>query len=366
MKAEAASLTGGVFPVESIDRRYAHWEDHLATLTPWEQVTDGDAAWWAKREDRFAPLGYGGINGTKLRQLIWLAWQQSAASPWPEQRRHPAKGILTACSVHSPQAPMTAAVAAHYGMAATIIYGATDDRVADRHTNARIAANFGATFEHTTVAYNPVLQRALEESAARPDHAGWWVLPYAISVGDDDWGAVESFHAVSAPQTDNIPDTVRTLVFPFGSGNTAASILYGIARNRPPNLERVVLVGIGPNRLQWLDDRLAAIDHATGHHHAVAVTYRRRYHQHPTLEAAHQTRGPVLLEHYDLHGTFATYDRKMPARWGDIDLHPTYEGKVLTWLRRHPWEARWFWRSRGDVGFWIVGSEPHPTTRTTP
>ena len=44
-------------------------EDHLLDLTPVENI---GGMWW-KREDKFAPLGYGGINGSKLRQLSGCA-----------------------------------------------------------------------------------------------------------------------------------------------------------------------------------------------------------------------------------------------------------------------------------------------------
>ena len=54
--------------IESIDRNLVHWEDHILDLSPVEKI----GGLWFKREDKFAPLGYGGINGSKLRVCIWL------------------------------------------------------------------------------------------------------------------------------------------------------------------------------------------------------------------------------------------------------------------------------------------------------
>jgi hypothetical protein len=60
-------MTQSIFPVLALDRAQVQWEQHLGELTPWEN-RDGV---WFKREDYFAPLGYGGPNGSKMRQLIW-------------------------------------------------------------------------------------------------------------------------------------------------------------------------------------------------------------------------------------------------------------------------------------------------------
>ena len=56
-----------VFNKLAINREEVKWENYLATLTPWQNK----AGVWFKREDYFAPLGYSGPNGSKMRQLIW-------------------------------------------------------------------------------------------------------------------------------------------------------------------------------------------------------------------------------------------------------------------------------------------------------
>ena len=57
-----------IFQTLSLDRSQIHWEEQLLELTPVEEV----GGVWFKREDYFAPLGYSGINGSKLRQCIYL------------------------------------------------------------------------------------------------------------------------------------------------------------------------------------------------------------------------------------------------------------------------------------------------------
>jgi hypothetical protein len=70
------------------------WADQLYDITPVENV---GGMWW-KREDKFAPLGYGNINGSKLRQLIWLF----------SQKAYP--GVVSGAVTGSPQLPMVAAL----------------------------------------------------------------------------------------------------------------------------------------------------------------------------------------------------------------------------------------------------------------
>jgi hypothetical protein len=44
------------------------WAEKLYDITSVESI---GGMWW-KRDDLFAPLGTGNINGSKLRQLIWV------------------------------------------------------------------------------------------------------------------------------------------------------------------------------------------------------------------------------------------------------------------------------------------------------
>jgi 1-aminocyclopropane-1-carboxylate deaminase/D-cysteine desulfhydrase-like pyridoxal-dependent ACC family enzyme len=337
---------GSIFPTFSLDRAVVNWETYLNDLTPVEKR----GGIYYKREDYFAPLGYGGINGAKLRQCIWLIGRARARG---------AKILISGASVKSPQLPMGTAVALHYGMSARLVIGSPRMETALRHDNVAIAARLGAQFELAKIAYNPALQRMVNDIAARtPDS---FVLEYGITVTRPD-AAVEEFHRLGAEQARNIPDEVETLVIPAGSCNSCVSVLYGIVKYPPKNLKRIILIGIGPTRLDFIDQRLRRIETFSGL--PIRSQFRRWYHDGPReLEVGHNaTAGPRdarwELHHWDLHATgYATYQDEMPYSANGIDFHPTYEGKVMTYLRERAKEFDAFWSGRSMM--WIIGSAPN-------
>lgn len=336
-------MTHTVFQTTGIDRASNPWDAHLFTLTPWESRSGR----LYKREDYFAPLGYGGPNGSKLRQLLHLvkAYVDSGGD----------QGVLTGASVLSPQLSMAALVARHYGLRSHLVLGGTKPETATRHPNVRIAAAAGSEFTFIPVGYNPALQRAVQEEHERaPD---WYRLNYGITTpATEDDAGLEAFHAIGANQVTNIPQSVRHLAVTCGSANSCTSILYGIALTRPPNLETVTLFGIGPTRLDWFRDRLSRIERRTGI--AINSLFTRDYRHHPDMSGGD---GPYLLRHYDLHATrFSSYQDKMPFSVDEIVFHPTYEGKAFSYMDRHREEFDWWWGAREDAAFWIVGSDPDP------
>lgn len=333
-----------MFPVHTIDRTQIHWEDYTQALTPVELINGR----WYKREDKFAPLGYGGINGSKLRQLIHLTSNYAKN----------ADGIITGASVLSPQISMGALVAEHYGLPITVILGATKPHTAITHENVAIAARVGAEFIYTPVAFNPAIQRAVTKALQQPEYANYYRLCYGITTPEDAQPKdIYDFHAVGAKQTTNIPDEVEHLIVPSGSANSTCTILLGIALNPPKNLKRITLMGIGPTRLQWVWERLEIMEQYAGI--KIRDLFTSLYHNHKELEHEHQHSGPIVLEHHDLHTTkFAAYTDKMPYIIDGINLHPTYEGKVMTYLDQHRYEYPAWWEGHGNTMLWIVGSKP--------
>lgn len=335
----AAVRNGTVFPGHALDRGVIPWQKFMNELTP---IQEGGGLLW-KREDYFAPLGYGGINGAKLRQLLHLVGQYVG--------RGGRAGILTGASVLSPQVSMAALVARHFDLPCRVVLGATKPETAARHENVAIAAAAGAEFVYTPVGFNPALQRAV--ALLHDETPDWYRLCYGITTpAEDSDSAIHDFHLVGGWQTENVED-VDTLVMTAGSCNSCVSVLYGLAVRRPERLSRVVLLGVGPTRLEWIERRLAALERAGGV--PLRSVYRRRYHHHPDLEHEHQTDGPILLEHWDLHSTgWTTYQSRMPASYAGIDFHPTYEGKAMHYL----WENPDIIDADERTLFWIVGSEP--------
>jgi hypothetical protein len=256
-----------------------------------------------------------GVNGAKLRACDHLIRQGAAAG---------ATRVISAASVLSPQNAMASVLAQRYGLRCTVVLGGTTPRSALQHKSVRMAVDHGAELDCIRVGYNPALQkRAADLSGADPQ--SYW-LQYGITTAP---GAsareLRAFHQIAADQVTNLPDTIKTLIVPFGSGNTAAGVLLGLNQHRPPALERIVLVGIGPNRQRWLRDRFEYM----------GVSLPR-------------------YRHLDLHGSgYASYSDKMPGSADGIVLHPTYEGKVVRYLNEKAPE--WWVRRDGTTCLWIVG-----------
>lgn len=280
----------------------------MTDLTPFQHRNGR----WYKREDLHR--GPDGINGAKLRACDHLL--QGAA-------RDGRTRIITAASVLSPQNAMAAVLAQKYGMHCTVIVGGTRPDTAFRHRSMQIARDAGASFEFISVGYNPALQAHARRLDALDPGAYW--LRYGITPPPNaPVRELEAFHWTAGAQVENMPSSVRTLVVPFGSGNTGAGVLLGLSRLRPA-VERVVLVCIGPDRQAWLTERLDTLN--TG------------YLDYQTI---------------DLHGSgYASYGDRMPGTVDEIVLHPTYEGKVVRYLD----EARpdWWTRRDGSTCLWIVG-----------
>jgi len=301
-----------IFPKFSLDRTEIHWEDYLTILTPWENCQGV----WFKMEHEFAPLGYGGPNGSKCRQLIHLMSSTRAG------KTH----VLSGASVKSPQLSMSAIIGAHYGLPSRLIVGATKPETLMNHPNPRIAAGFGATFEYINVAYNPALQREVAK-LTKPSSL---VVKYGITV-DHQTCTVEdllAFHAVGANQVKNLPDEVNVLIVPAGSCNSLVSVLTGL-RHDPKNVKMLYTLGIGPDKMDWVRERCDKLGFNIDHM-------------------------PFRWKHHSLHDTgFSTYQDVMKESFGGIDFHGTYEGKMIRYLK-----SKGGLNQDGTVGFWIVGSEP--------
>lgn len=271
-----------------------------------------------KREDLHRNEQYG-VNGAKwraCRHLFSKAVSEGATS------------VVSASSVLSPQAAMAGVLAEEFGIDCTLVLGATKPETAPRHVSVKIAMEAGATLNlDSKVAYNPVIQRA---GRLLSEELGAWQLPYGITTPDNAPAEeVEAFLEVGGRQVLNLPDEVETLVVPFGSGNTAAGVLYGLSQFLPANgLKRLVLVGVGPDRLAWVKQRLALVG--------------------VSMDAL-----PFEVVHMPLHGWFADYGDKMPETADEIVMHPTYEGKVVRFLNGSSNE---WWHARdGKTCMWIVG-----------
>lgn len=301
-----------IFDTLSLDRNAIQWEDWLGELTPWQNRQ----GMWFKREDYFAPLGYGGPNGSKLRQLIWMMNRARAG------KTH----VLTGASIQSPQLSMSAIVGAHYGLRAReVVYSKPHTLL--KHPNPYIAAGFGAVFEYASGPYNPIIQRHVEELR----QATSLVVEYGITLSHQTHAPeqVRKFHEVGAHQVSNLPADIHKLIVPAGSCNSLTSILLGLAKDSK-NLKTLFTLGIGPDKTEWVHKRLQVI--------GVDIN-----------------KFEFEWVHYSLHDSkYAAYGDKFKGEeFNGIRFHPTYEAKMWRWLR-----TTTKMQMNDRLGFWIVGSEP--------
>ena len=294
--------------IQNIGRDAGHWEDTFLDLSPVEMV-DGLAF---KREDKYAPLGEGSINGSKLRQLIWLVHQYKQGGG--------SQGLISGASTTSPQLSMGSTVANHFGLPSTHVIGLNQFRnvkVAKAKPEVEMAALMGADFIIHASARNNIIQSLVRDLLKQPEYQGYFYLEYGVSI--DHWQhparEIEAFHRVGAEQVQNIPEC-ENLIIPAGSFNSLVSILYGLAIYRP-KVRNIILVEIGPGKRKWVRDRVLAIQSRNARHSPAKVLDGSLY--------------PV--EYHDLHGAgYVKYEQQMAYQHGSIEFHPHYEGKMMTYL----------------------------------
>ncbi|AUR97898.1 tryptophan synthase beta subunit-like PLP-dependent enzyme [Vibrio phage 1.244.A._10N.261.54.C3] len=353
-------MSKSIYPVCSLDRSKVKWEDHMYDQTPVELHEHEGRKMWFKREDLFAPLGAGGINGSKLRQALYLMEQHLANGGSPD--------VASASVIGSPQLFMSAALAKHFGGKTWSVLGVTTPDKCIKHEMIKSASWFGVEWSFCGSGFNSALQPFCLELKDKFCPKGLYVQ-YGITLDHkvESAKAIADFHKVGGHQVKNIPDHIETLVLPFGSANSATSFFTGLAMYPKPNLKKIVLIGIGPNKLEWLDKRLSMIGEELNLPHITA--WSKNYFDNRDLEMdtkpktrrlfGGETAKPKIeplfeVEHHDLHSTkYYTYNDLIPASWDDIEMHPRYEGKVLTYLQDHlPHHIH------EKSLFWIVGSYP--------
>lgn len=319
-----------IFPVKSIDRKDVKWENYLRELTPVEQV--GDIMY--KREDYFAPLGYTSVNGSKLRQCIWLINDFKV--------RKKARGIVSGSVVGSPQHPMIAAICKHYGLGCLITTGT--DKI-DNHEYLVMAREWGASFHNSKVGYAKTLQSNAFKLQRRLHRHEVVETNITVDAKLNTPERIYNFHYIGSHQAANIPDTIENLIIPCGSCNSVTSILLGLHLHPKPNLKRIYFMGIGnngSNDINYIDRRLDSISKVIGTDILKSLNHIRRI-------------------HHNLNGTgFCTYADLMEFQIKDgnevIDFHPRYEGKIMNYIHKNMHNFDDVWNNK--TLFWIVGSAP--------
>lgn len=261
-----------------------------------------------KRDDLYTPFGAGEVNGGKLRQCMLLA--EAALGREPDT-----KGIITYCSLHSPQGPITAATARHYGLPCIVAYGGAGDMSIATGPMPRLAMSYGASVQVIAKSgrHNVLKQRVEALAKAR----GLFVVQYGINL--DDYGEV--LLSAVAEQVQNIPDRLDDLYITCGSGITASGVIVGIERYGK-TVKNIHLISTAYDRRE-----------------KVTATLRRYGAERP-------------FQYHDLfHTPGFVYEKQQKMRVGGVKLHPQYEAKSMKYIVGHGLNT-------SNALFWIVGAEP--------
>ena len=282
-------------------------------LTP----VDSLAGIWFKRDDLFAPFGVGSVNGGKLRQGAFLLAQA---------KEEGFNRVITGCSLISPQGPMIAAAAKHFGMDCIVLYGGTKEENLAKNHMPRLVKHFGAEIEIAKSGRANVLLHYARQIATKKD----FIVQYGMNSKDPKH--LEAFYDTTANQVQNLPDNLDNLFITCGSGITSAGVLYGLVKHGK-QVNQVWLLGTAPNRKNKVIDRLATLAMNTG------------------VKCWN-----IHFNYIDLYADGMTYEKRVEGvQYAGIKMHPTYEAKSFQWLLKNQ-------ENIGVKGknncFWIVGSEP--------
>lgn len=271
-------------------------------ITPVE-VHDG---LYTKREDLYRPFGNKTVNGGKLRQCYMLV----------KNVKDDYDGVISCCSLYSPQAPITSAVAKHFGLKCVIGYGGTNEERLKLFRMPTICKRYGAELRILSksgihkILYNKAKEISKEENLFIVDY-GFNITQYPNLL----------FDAISS-QVVNIPDYLDNLVITCGSGITTIGVLLGIAKYKK-KVNRVILVCTAPNRKELIDKNLRA--------NGVFQNYEM-------VDLFHQPK--------------FKYEKGVFEELDGITLHPNYEAKSYRWLKNN------IDYKREKTLLWIVGSKP--------
>jgi len=302
------------------------WIEKMDRLTPVEEL----GGMLFKREDKFAPLGLGGINGSKCRQRIWVVQDYIAKG---------GRGaVIAAASVKSPQLSTAAVVARHYGLESISIAGATNPTSALKHDSVKIASWFGSKFKILKVGYNPVLQRAaldLFEDRGERD----FIMEYGSpSIERNGVRYLTQFQDLGARQVENVP-SCKNLIIPVGSGNTIVSVLMGLARFKP-RIESIHLVIIGPPKLDKIQRNLKIVCDESGLDSGL-------------FDFTGVSGSPYKIVTHDLFSAgLIEYGKDLKYSYEGLEMNATYESKVMKYLVHSKPELL---GPRSDSVFWLVG-----------
>lgn len=261
---------------------------------------------YLKRDDLYQPFGAGTVNGGKLRQCYKLV----------ENIKDEYDGLISCCSIYSPQAPITSAVANHFGMKCVICYGATTEERLEKFRMPMISRRYGA--ELRIISKSGIHSILYNKARGIASQEGLFVVDYGFNITKY---PTLMFDAVSR-QVENAPDELDNLVITCGSGITTIGVLLGI-RQFNKRVKNIYLVCTAPNRQKLIDKNLKLYD----------------------MEARY-----TMIDLF--HQAGFKYEKGLHQVCDGIELHPNYEAKSYDWMI-HNLDTK-----NEKSLLWIVGSKP--------
>ena len=271
-------------------------------LTPVQNIN----GLYLKREDLFMPFGNRTVNGGKLRQCLLLV----------NEIKEKYNGVISCCSIYSPQAPITAAVAKNFNLPCIICYGATNKNNLMNLLMPRISLNYGAKLK---IISKSGIHKILYTKAKKiAEKLNLFVVDYGFNISEY---PDLLFNAISF-QVQNLPENLENLVVTCGSGITTIGILLGINKYKK-NIKNIHLVGTAPNREKFI------------------------------LETLKKNNCNIKFQYHDLFKSKKfKYEDEVNVDFCGIKLHPNYEAKTFLWAKKN------LDITNNSTCLWIVGSKP--------
>ena len=249
---------------------------------------------YLKREDLFKPFEDVNVNGTKLRQCAYLILKNL------EQAKN---GVITCCSIHSPQGAITSALCRDLGIKCTIFYGGTTYEKLATYKNQQLIAYLGGNMEIVTKMGRMSVLHSIARKRQETTHE------FIVEHGVDLMNNIDCFLDSVAWQVQNLPNDLDNLIITCGSGISTTGILYGLKLYNK-NVKNIILVGVAPNRTDKVKNNLKTLSEITNLH-----------------------LNDIEFKYIDLFNTKGfRYEKEVKAEHCGIILHPNYEAKTYKWI----------------------------------
>lgn len=260
---------------------------------------------YLKREDLFLPFN-NNINGGKLRQCFKLV----------ETIKNKYDGIISCCSIYSPQAPISAIVAKYFNLKCVIGYGGTNIERLNELEMPILAKDCNAELRILSKSgIHKILYTKAKEIAKKEN---LFVVDYGFNIID----YPDIMFSAISNQVKNLPNELDNLIITCGSGITTIGILLGLNKYNK-NVKNIYLVSTAPNRRKLIDKTLFM--------YGLFIKYK-------IIDLFHEKK--------------FKYEKGISEDIDGIRLHPNYEAKTFNWLKNN------IDYKKEKTLLWIVGAKP--------